>query len=194
MFGELEVVLGMLLIIIFFMGMFMYICWMLTRVPTAVLSPYTGMPLQRAKFLPYATKKKVALYLYKLHQYDNRPFIFKKAAYCRDMGRIYTDCVNWRNKIELDWSFLQKRYPGKWISWGSLSDPLKEKIRNKHESLDGFQTAHSSKKPSPRQVEPHFAYTKPGPLYVDLDTCILLGWKEVPDSQMEVLIVQKPVR
>lgn len=194
MFGEIKVVLGMFVLVLTFMGLFMFICWWLTRTPKITLSPYSGMPLWRAHLLPFATKSKVAHYLEDYHQYDNRPFLFKKAAYCRETGRIFPDCITWNKKIVLDWSFLQKKYPGNWISWGSLSDSLKEKVRNKHENLDGFQTLKSSAKPSPRQVEPHFAYTKPGPLYVDIDTGYLLGWKEVPNSQMEVLILQKPIR
>lgn len=128
------------------------------------------------------------------YQYDNRPFKFKKAAYCRETGRIFQDCIDWKNKIELDWTFIQNRYDGDWISWGSLSDTLQLQIRNKHESLEGFQTEISSKFPSPRQIEPYVAYAKPGPLYVDINTAVLVGWKQVPDSLMEVLIVQKPVR
>jgi hypothetical protein len=29
-------------------------------------------------------------------------------------------------------------------------------------------------------------------LYVDVETQILIGWKEVPGTEVEVLIVQKP--
>lgn len=194
MFGQIGVVIGVMLVIFTFMGMFGYIAWWLTRTPRYVLSPYTGMPLWRAHLLPYTTKMRVHEYLQSYHQYDNRPFDFRKAAYCRETGRLFPDCVTWNKKIVLDWSFIQKRYPGNWISWGSLSPEWKEKIRNKHENLDGFQIARSSTRPSPRQIEPTFAYLKPGPLYVDIDTAFLLGWKEVPESQMEVFILQKPVR
>jgi hypothetical protein len=194
MFSDLGTVLGILTLILVFMGMFMYIGWYLTRKPSVTLSPYTSMPLWRADLLPFSTKEKVALYLQDYRQYDNRPFKFAKAAYCRETGRIFQDCQDWKHKIVVDWTFLQKRFPGNWISWGSLSDELKESIRNRHEDLEGFQTSLSSKYPSPRQIEMHIAYAKPGPLYVDLDTAVLLGWKEVPHSLMEVLIVQKPVR
>ena len=34
--------------------------------------------------------------------------------------------------------------------------------------------------------------TRPGPLYVDIETKVLLGWKVVPGTDLEVLIVQKP--
>lgn len=194
MFGEIEVVLGMLVVVLAFMGLFGFVGWWLTKAPKVTNSPYTGMPLQRAELLPYETRNKVARYLDAYHQYDNRPFRFKKAAYCRETGRLFPDCVNWIGQIEMDWSFLQKRHPGNWISWGSLSDELKVKIRNRHEDLAGFQSTRSSIRPSPRQVEPTFSYLKPGPLYVDIDTGILLGWKEVPNTEMEVLIVQKPIR
>ena len=163
MFGQIQVVLGMLVLVLAFMGLFMYICWWLTRTPKITLSPYTGMPLWTAGLLPFPTKKKIALYLDSYKQYDNRVFKFGRAAYCRDTGRIFPDCVNWRNKIVLDWSFLQKRYPGNWISWGSLSDELKEKIRNMHESLDGFQTAYSSKQIQPKAYRASLRLCQAGP-------------------------------
>jgi hypothetical protein len=94
----------------------------------------------------------------------------------------------------VDWTFLQKRYPGHWVSWGSLSKEQQEAIRDVHESLGKFQTQESSPTPAPRAVEPEYAYTKPGPLYVDLETKILLGWQVVPGTDFEVLIVQKPIK
>lgn len=188
------VVFEILLLVLLFMGFFLFIGWWLTRTPKETKSPYTGLPLRRAELLPFETKKRIYLYLQKIHQYDNRPFLFKKAALCRETGRIFQDCVNWHGKIVLDWSFLQKRFPGNWISWGSLSDELKEKIRNFHEDLEDFQTVRLSKNPSPLQIELKFVHAKPGPLYVDIDTGVLLGWQIVPETQLEVLIVQKPIR
>lgn len=61
-----------------------------------------------------------------------------------------------------------------------------------HDSLDGFQFTYSSKNPGPRQIEGRYALSSPGPLYVDLETYTLLGWKNVPGTDLEVLIVQKP--
>jgi methionyl-tRNA synthetase len=40
-----------------------------------------------------------------------------------------------------------------------------------------------SASPSPRAIESEFAYTKPGPLYVDINTNILLGWQVVPGTE-----------
>ena len=65
-------------------------------------------------------------------------------------------------------------------------------IRRQHGSLDGFQTDHSSSQSIPRLVEPEFAYLKPSPLLVDFNTATLMGWKQVPGTDFEVLIVQKP--
>jgi len=96
--------------------------------------------------------------------------------------------------VKVDWTFLQKRYPGIWVSWGSLNSDQQRAISDAHESLEGFQTEVSSPSPAPRAIEPEYAYTKPGPLYVDIQTKVLLGWKVVPGTELEVLIVQKPVR
>jgi hypothetical protein len=66
-------------------------------------------------------------------------------------------------------------------------------VRNVHESLEGFQTEFSSSQPKPQNVEAKYAFAKPGPLYVDVETKVLLGWKCVPDTDFEVMIVQKPL-
>jgi hypothetical protein len=157
-------------------------------------SPYTGLPLRPAEGLPFNAKKKVYEFLEALNSYDNRPFRFKKAAFCRETGRIFPDCVNWRGKMKLDWSFLQKRCKGQWISWGSLSEELKRRVKERHSTMEGFQTEESSSQPSPRSVEPYFCYLRPGPLYVDLNKMTLMGWKSISGTEIELLIVQNPDR
>lgn len=127
-----------------------------------------------------------------MHQYDNPMFDFDKAALCRETGRIFPNSVTWYGTIKVDWTFLQKRYPGNYVSWGSLSDYQKEIVRSSHHTLEGFQTEYSSPQPAPSKIESFYAMTIPGPLYVDLDTNVLLGWKSVPLTDLEVLVVQKP--
>lgn len=180
-------------ILIVFVLLFALFCfgWWLSRL-TGSVSPYSGFPLRRASDISSESTMKTLKYLYRLYQYDNRLIDFNKAAVCRETGRIFPDCVTWYDVIKVDWSFLQKRYPGNWVSWGSLTSEQQEYIRAAHDGLSGFQTIYSSPNPSPRAIEPLYVYEKPGPLYVDLETKILLGWKCVPDTGLEVLIVQKP--
>ncbi|WP_284452492.1 hypothetical protein [Parachlamydia acanthamoebae] len=163
----------------------------ISRQPDSV-SPYSGLPLRYARDLSLETKEKVVRFLYNFHQYDNRIFEFSQATFCRETGRIFPNTITLFGKISLDWTFLKKRYPGNYVSWGSLSETQQEIIRDKHVSLDGFQTEHSCPSPSPRAITPEYAFTIPGPLYVDVETQILIGWKEVPGTEVEVLIVQKP--
>lgn len=158
------------------------------------LCPYTGLPLRRATDIAYYSAEKTLRYLYDYHQYDNQIFKLSRAAFCRDTGRIFQDCVTWYDAIIVDWNFLQKRFPGNFVSYGSLNHSQMEAIRNAHTTLEGFQTELSSPTPAPRGIEPEYAYTKPGPLYVDMETKILLGWKIVPGTELEVLIVQKPTK
>lgn len=158
----------------------------------ASVSPYGRMPLRRASDLSYDSKERVLRYLFEMHQYDNPMFDMEKAAFCRETGRVFSHALTWYGIIKVDWSFLQKRYPGIYVSWGSLSDDQKEMIRSSHHSLDGYQTEYSSPEPAPSRIEPFYAMAAPGPLYVDLNTRILLGWKRVPLSDLEVLVVQKP--
>lgn len=171
-------------------GILFFSRWM-TRHDTCP-SPYAGTPLRRASTLSYGAMVKILRYLYDLRQYDNRIFLFRKASFCRETERIFQNSVTWYEAIRVDWNFLSDRYPGNWVSWGSLADDQKAEIYYLHESLEGFQVEFSSKNPAPHHVEAEFAYMKPGPLYVDLDTKVLLGWKLIPESEVEVLIVQKP--
>lgn len=156
------------------------------------LSPYTKKPLRLGSQIPYQTAEKVLRYLFFMRQYDNRMFDVRKAAFCRETGRLFPNAVSYFDTIHVDWTFLNKRYPGSYVSWGSLSDEQKELIRHSHHSMEGYQTEFSSRKSAPSQIEPEFSYTIPGPLYVDLQTRVLLGWKCVPDIDLEVLVVQKP--
>jgi hypothetical protein len=158
------------------------------------VSPYTGVPLRRATDLSYFATERVLRFMYDFKQYDNRIFKLNRAAYCRETGRIFTDCVTWIDSVKVDWNFLQKRYPGNYVSWGSLSIDQQRYIREAHHSLEGFQTEISSPSSSPRAIEPEYVYERPGPLYVDIQTKVLLGWKNIPSTDLEVLIVQKPIR
>jgi len=172
-------------------AIFLYGIW-LDRRPNS-LSPYSRLPLRFASELSYYSSEKVLRLLYNMHQYDNRIFDLRHAALCRETGRIFPNAVTWYGKIDIDWTFLQKRYPGKYVSWGSLTIDQQDSILNSHDGVDGFQVDFSSPYPQPRVIEAKYALASPGPLYVDIETKVLLGWKEVPDTDLEVLVVQKPV-
>ncbi len=176
------------------MGLFILLGWYVTRKPNVTKCPYTDLPLRRASELPFETKKRVYYFLEKFHEYDNRPFKFNRAAFCRETGRLFPDVIDWKGKMTISWNFLQKRHEGTWVAWGSLTDELKEQIRNRHIDLEGFQTARCSKEPSPRFIESRYVYEKPGPLYVDVDDGILMGWMLVPETELEVLVIQHPIR
>ena len=179
-----------LLVFMLFCGIFFFGIW-LNRRPLSV-SPYSRLPMRRGSDLSYYAAEKLLRFLYETHQYDNRIISLKRAAVCRETGRVFSNAVTWYDKIELDWTFLQKRYPGAYVSWGSLSPEQQESIRNIHDSLEGFQTGFSSPNPAPKAIEAKYALAKPGPLYVDINTKVLLGWKCIPNTDLEVLIVQKP--
>lgn len=183
---------GLVLLSFAFLTLLFWIGWKLTQ-RSQTVSPYTGVPLRRTTEISYYSAERILKYLYDLKQYDNRIFKLSRAAFCRETGRIFQDCVTIFDTVKVDWNFLQKRYAGNWVSWGSLNKEQQDAIREVHGSLDKFQTLESSPNPSPRAIEPEYAYTKPGPLYVDLETKILLGWQIVPGTEFEVLVVQKPL-
>lgn len=166
--------------------------WWISRNPTCA-SPYTGHPMRSGAELHWMTKEKVLRFLFDRHEYHNRMFDLNKAAVCRQTGRIFPDAVNWYGSLKVDWSFIARRYPGNFVSWGSLTEVQQLHLRDIHESLEGFQVDFSSLNPLPRAVEVHYALMSPGPLYVDVSTGILMGWQKVPETELEVLIVQKPL-
>ena len=126
-------------------------------------------------------------------QPENAPFELSTAAICRGTGRIFPDCVDATEVIRLDWSFLPKRYKGTYASWGALSEDEQVRIKLIHvNELEGYQTEESSKHISPTDVEDYFKEISPGPLYVDRMKGTLIGWKCVPGTHFEVLVVQLP--
>jgi len=178
------------LVFLFLFTVFFFRLWQNREI--SCLSPYTGFPLRKGTDIFWVTRQKILRYLYDMHDYHNRIFDLQRAAFCRETGRIFPDALTWYGTIKVDWSFLQNRHPGDYVSWGSLTDEQKVLIAEKHGTLKGYQTEISSPTPSPQKVQPRYAHTKPGPLYVDLRTATLIGWKCVPDTDLEVLIVQKP--
>ncbi len=181
---------AVLSVFLFFIFLLVFQWWVSRRPPA--FSPYSRFPLRRGHDISYEAKICVLRYLFELHQYDNKIFDFQRAAVCRETGRIFQDCITWYGAIDLDWSFLKKRMQGQYVSWGSLTDAQQLAVYACHDTLAGFQVEMSSSQILPKHIEAIYAFTKPGPLYVDINTFILLGWKCVPGTELEVLIVQKP--
>ncbi len=157
------------------------------------LCPYTKKPMWPGEVIPLSSVEKIMHFLYyDIHSYDNRVFPMKKAMVCRDTGKIFADTVSFWGFSKVDWTFIQKKHRGSYVSWGSLSLQQQREVREVHGSLEGFQTETSSSKILPKDCEELYAHLKPGPLYVDIETNILIGWMCVPDTMFEVLIVRFP--
>jgi hypothetical protein len=158
------------------------------------LCPYTRKPLRYATDLSYANMEKILRFLYERDDPLN-PFIdFTKAVYCRETGRIFSDGIDMFGRISVDWSFIKKRAYGNFVSWGSLTEVQRIAIKDCHNSIEQFEWLHSCSDPDPSKVTNEFVYRKPGPLYVDKDTKVLLGWQIVPDTELEVLVLQTPTK
>jgi hypothetical protein len=154
--------------------------------------PYTKKPMMLGVDLPVSFARQVEEFMKSQPQPENEPFDCCKSAICRETGRIFPNAIKRGEIIWLDWSFLEKRFPGNWVSWGSLPLDKQGVIKLCHTSLDGFQTEKSAPQQLPEHIGQDYIYTKPGPLYVDVAKKTLLGWKCVPGTYLEVLIVQKP--
>ncbi len=190
--GAVFVLLMSFLLVVGAMVGLLWFGWWVSR-KRGSLSPYSKMPMKLGTDVAGSMRRYVDDFLLSHPQPENSPIDFDTAAICTETGRIFPNSAIKGNFVRLDWSFLQKRYPGRFISWGSLSDLEQATIRLCHESLAGYQTEVSCPNPMPQQIDTHYALTKPGPLYVDRNSKILLGWKEVPGTEFEVLIVQMPI-
>ena len=179
----------------FMIGVFGFLLWVGWWVSTKRGSPcpYTKKPLVLGMDVAPSVVRFVEAFMLSHSQPENKPFDFVKAAICEQTGRIFPDAVKKGEIVKLDWSFLTKRYPGKYVSWGSLSEMEQAHIRMCHESMTGYQTEKSCPNAMADQIDSYHALLKPGPLYVDRQTRVLLGWKEVHGTEFEVLIVQKPI-
>lgn len=155
--------------------------------------PYTQEVMQFGVDIAKSLQAHINAYIQNFASEDNPEIDFTKAALSPFVGRIFPTCVMKGSRVVLDWTFLQKRFSGKFVSWGSLSEEEKGIIRVLHSSLDGFQTEQSSSRVRPESVEREFALLSPGPLYVDRDTKIVMGWKRVPGTSFEILVVQRPL-
>lgn len=182
--------LTLILTLLLMVGIVLVSKWLLK--PKYPLCPYTGKPLRPLIDLPYGSLLKVQQFMTAVSSYDNRKFKLRNAAYSRDTGRIFQDCVTWTGRIKVGWNFLYKRHHGYYVSWGSLTSDQREEFHNEHGSLEGYQTDYSCPIPSPMKITPEYAHAKPGPLYVDLTTKVVLGWVCIPDTELEVLLVHKP--
>lgn len=175
-----------------FMLLMLFVAYLGSRSKRKIKSPYSPLPMRTVDDLSYEAIGKIYLYLTGLREFDNRMFPLANLLICRETGRIFPEATNWLGRYHLDWSFLNKRYPGHYVSWGSLTHGQKEAIARAHVSLTGFQTEFSSPAPAPAAITAQYALAKPGPLYVDLETYVLIGWKILPGTELELLIVQKP--
>lgn len=179
---------AIVLAVIALLASFLYASWSTRK--RSCISPYTGRPLRRASELSWITMELVLKYVFDSKDRNNKIFDIYSSAWCRQTGRIFPNCISWLDTMHVDWGFLAKRHPGRWVSWGSLTDEERIIVEARHESLMGYQTERSSPHADPSKVEEEFVYLKPGPLYVDLASSTLLGWQCVPETDLEVLIVQ----
>jgi len=181
-----------IVLVILLLGGLLWIGWWVTRTRGS-LSLYTGQPMMLGVDIPHSLGRQVEEFVKSLPQPENQPFDYMKAAVCRQTGRLFPNAVKHGELIHLNWNFLNERCKGNWISWGSLTGAQQGIIRLCHASLAHFQTEKSCPKAAPKDIEPYYVMMRPGPLYIDIEKNILLGWQNVPGTNFEVLVVQKPL-
>ncbi len=190
--GAVVVLLVSFILVIGVMGAMLWFGWWVSK-KKGSFSPYSKMPMLLGLDVAPSMQRHVNDFLLSHPQPENSPIDFETASFCSETGRIFPGTVFRGMFVKLDWNFLQKRFPGNYVSWGSLSELEQGTIRLLHDSLSGYQTESSSPNSRPQEIDTHLAHMKPGPLYVDRISKVLLGWKEVPGTEFEVLIVQRPI-
>lgn len=190
--GIIFVLIASFFLVIAAMGGLLWFGWWVSK-KGGSLCPYTKLPMKLGVDVAPSVRRYVEDFMLSHPQPENSPIDFERAAISPETGRIFPNAVLKGTFVHLGWDFLQKRYPGRFVSWGSISEYEQATIRMCHESMFGYQTETSCPLSLPQEIDSVYAYTRPGPLYVDRSTKILLGWKEVPGTEFEVLIVQKPI-
>lgn len=168
-----------------------YMGWWLTNRPGSY-SPYSKRPMVLGNQLSFEAVEKVHNFLLSQPDGENLVFDLTRAAVCRETGRIFPDAVNSFDVIKLKKNFVSGVYPGKFVLWGTLSFEFQESLREKHHSLEGFQTQGFDRESDFTKEDRVRGFVKPGPLYVDVETGVVIGWKRVLGTELEVFIVQKP--
>ena len=154
--------------------------------------PYCKRPMRLGIDVAKSITGMVNAFLEEQPQPENPKIDFARAAFCPVSGRIFPECVSNTEQITLSWSFLKKRCEGAFVSWGSLSEEEKGILKLLHGSLEGFQIEQSSSRLRPEEVEEDLLALSPGPLYIDRKAKVVMGWKKVPGTYFEVLVVQQP--
>lgn len=190
--GAIFVLLFSFFLVIGVLGLLLWFGWWVSQ-KRGSLCPYSKKPMTLGIDIVPSIRCFVNDFISSHPQSDHSPIDFDRCAVCPETGRIFPESVNKGEIVKLDWSFLNKRLPGTFVSWGSLSELEQGSIKLCHETLAGFQVEKSSPSPLPKDIDSYYALMKPGPLYVERTTKVLLGWKEVPGTQFEVLIVQRPI-
>ena len=154
--------------------------------------PYTRESMRLGCDVAASLAAHVNAYLQEQQKPDNPDIDFGCAAFCPKTGRIFPHCVQAGEQISLSWDFIRRQYKGSFVSWGSLSEEERGIVKLLHEYVEEFQTEQSSPMLRPEEIEEEYAFLAPGPLYIDKATKVLVGWKKVPGTYFEVLVVQKP--
>ena len=143
-------------------------------------SPYGNFSsLRKVEDLQFEQFSLAELYLQKLGP-KQRKWNLEKALVCEQTGRIFPSIAKKWIRFSVSKTFLSNLYPGKWVIWENLGERQKEHVMKTHQSLKGYNLSYQN------------PFAKPGPLYVDLNSGSLLGWKCVQETDLEVIVFQAP--
>lgn len=177
-------------VLIFMAGVLFFGWWVAKKRGT--VSPFSKKPMMLGVDMPFSIAKQIEEFVKSLPQPENPPFEMSKAAVCRETGRIIPNAVMRGEIVRLTPRYINERYPGNWVSWGSLTEEQKGIVKLHHREIPAYQMEHSSRNRFPQSAEQYYAVMKPGPLYVDMTTKTFLGWLVAPGTYFEVLVVKKP--
>ena len=154
-------------------------------------SPYLGGKGIFGHELSFPAIEKVHQFLSAHHDVNNPIFDLNNACVCKTTGRIFPDTLGFAGAKSVGWSFISRMYPGAYVSWGSLSPQERDRLYSESPELfEGYQIHDSSAEEKPKKASEYHQALKPGPLYIDRDSKVLVGWKCVPETVLEVLVVQ----
>jgi hypothetical protein len=171
-----------LLVFIGLISLFFALGWYITNRPGAV-SPYSKREMAPGSVIAFRSVEKIEDFFEDIQSQENRSFNLERAAVCRETGRIFPNCLSNFDVVTLNRNYLSAVHPGQYIDWEVLGPREQAIILAKHNDVSGYQIGDQRTKFQGQPIPS---------LYVDISTNTLIGWKKVPGTELQILVVQKP--
>lgn len=171
---------------------FWYVGWRLLWQGRKTKSPFSHYEyLMPAEQLHFTAMQYVHQFLQN-HPYSQMKVDLTSTLVCRKTGRIFSCDTKCRRTMKSAECYLMQHYSGVLVPWSTLNQEQKQNFVARHSCLKHFQLHPSGANTAFSYSDWTSADMKPGPLFVDLEAGVAVGWQCIPHTNLEIIIVQPP--